>query len=91
LYRPEGSEKTYALTPFGEFFLNFLLENEERLTNAISQLESEEDHVQELVDEANDKMDKVDIPVSDKEWDRKIHSKKWDEAWCEIEKTLKEE
>jgi len=77
LYRPEESEKTYALTPFGEFFLNFLLENEE-------------DHVQEVVDEARNKMDKADIPVSDKEWDRKIHSKKWNGAWEEIGKTLKE-
>lgn len=91
LYRPEESEKTYALTPFGEFFLNFLLENEERLTDAISQLESEEDHVQEVVDEARNKVDKADIPVSNKEWDRKIHSKKWNGAWEEIEKTLKEE
>jgi DNA-binding MarR family transcriptional regulator len=90
LYRPEKSEKTYALTPFGEFFLDFLLRNERRLTEAISQLESEEDNVRNVVNEARNKVNKADVPVSDKDWDRKIHSKKWEEAWNETEQILEE-
>jgi len=91
LYRPEDSSKTYDLTPFGDFFVNFLLENEETLVSAINQLEVEEEKVQQAVDEVRSQVDEADVPVSDKDWSRKIHSKKWGQAWEEIEKILEED
>lgn len=91
LYRPENSEKTYDLTPFGNFFVEFLLQNEETLIGAIDQLQGEEKKVEEAVDEVRSQVDKEDVPVSEKDWERKIHSKKWKQAWNDIEEILGQE
>ncbi|MFB1064802.1 winged helix-turn-helix domain-containing protein [Natrinema sp. H-ect4] len=90
LYRPEDSSKTYDLTPFGEFFVEFLLENEEILVDAVDELRVEEGKVQEAVDKVRSQVDDEDVPVSEKDWERKIHSKKWEQAWDEIEEILEE-
>ncbi|WP_058826380.1 winged helix-turn-helix domain-containing protein [Haloferax sp. Q22] len=88
LYRPEDSGKTYDLTPFGTFFVEFLLENEETFVDAVDELRVEEEKVQEAVDEVRSQVDDEDVPVSEKDWERKIHSKKWEQAWDEIEDIL---
>lgn len=90
LYRPEDSGKTYDLTPFGTFFVEFLLEDEETLIDAIDELNLEEEKVQQAVDEVRSQVDDEDVPVSEKDWERKIHSKKWEQAWDEIEAILEE-
>ncbi|WP_276273660.1 winged helix-turn-helix domain-containing protein [Haloarcula litorea] len=91
LYRPEESGKTYDLTPFGEFFVQFLLENEETLVDAIDHLKMEKEKVQEAVDEVRSQVDEADVPVSEKDWERKVHSKKWQQAWDGIEEILEDE
>lgn len=88
LYRPEESSKTYDLTPFGNFFVKFLLENEETLIGAIEELRGEEEKVEEAVDRVRSQLDDEDVPVSEKDWERKIHSKKWNHAWDEINSIL---
>jgi predicted ArsR family transcriptional regulator len=90
LFRPEESGKTYDLTPFGTFFVEFLLENEETLVDAIDQLEVEKEKVEKAVDEVRSQVDEEDVPVSEKDWERKIHSKKWQQAWDEIEEILED-
>ena len=91
LYRPEDSGMTYDLTPFGVFFVEFVLENEDRLIEAIAQLEAEESKVEETVDRVRSQVDDEDVPVSEKDWSRKIHSNKWSEAWDEVEQILEED
>lgn len=88
LYRPEDSGKTYDLTPFGVFFVEFLLQNEETLVDAVDELRVEEQKVEEAVDEVRSQVDDEDVPVSEKDWERKIHSKKWSQAWDDIEEIL---
>jgi predicted DNA-binding protein YlxM (UPF0122 family) len=88
LFRPEESGKTYDLTPLGTFFVEFLLENEETLVDAIDQLKVEKEKVEMAVDEVRSQVDEEDVPVSEKDWERKIHSKKWQQAWDEIEEIL---
>jgi len=91
LYRPEDSGKTYDLTPFGVFFVEFLLSNENTFSDAVGQLKSEEMKVEKAVREVRDKVDEADVPVSEKDWERKIHSKKWEQAWNDIEEILEED
>jgi predicted ArsR family transcriptional regulator len=91
LYRPEDSGKTYDLTPFGEFFVKFLLGNEQKLIDAIVELRSEEHKVEEAVQEVRSQVDDEDVPVTEKDWERKIHSKKWSQAWEDIEELLQDE
>lgn len=90
LYRPEDSGKTYDLTPFGNFFVKFLLENEETFVDAIDELQEEEEKVEDAVDKVRSQVDNEDVPVSEKDWERKIHSKKWIQAWDEVEEILDE-
>lgn len=90
LYRPEDSGKTYDLTPFGNFFVEFLLENEETFVDAIDELQEEEEKVEDAVDKVRSQVDNEDVPVSEKDWERKIHSKKWIQAWDEVEEILDE-
>lgn len=91
LFRPEDSGKTYDLTPFGNFFVNFLLENEETLVDAIDKLQVEKEKVEKAVDEVRSQVDEEDVPVSEKDWERKIHSKKWQQAWDDIEEILEDD
>lgn len=90
LYRPEDSSKTYDLTPFGAFFVEFLLSNEDILVGAISQLQDEEEMVEAAVDNVRSEIDEEDVPVSEKDWERKIHTKKWGQAWDEVEAILEQ-
>ena len=91
LFRPEESGKTYELTPFGEFFVEFLLQNEGTLVDAIEELQVEKEKVEKAVDEVRSQVDEEDVPVSEKDWERKIHSKKWEQAWEEIEEILEDD
>jgi len=91
LYRPEESGKTYDLTPFGTFFVEFLLENEETLVYAIDQLSVNEEKVEEAVGEVRTQVEESEVDFSEKDWERKIHSKKWQQAWDEIEKILEQD
>lgn len=91
LYRPEESGKTYDLTPFGSFFVEFLLENEVTFVDAIGELEMEEEKVEQAVNEVRTQVDEADVPVSEKDWERKIHSKKWRQAWDGVEDILEQD
>lgn len=91
LFRPDESGKTYDLTPFGTFFVEFLLQNEDVLVEAVQELEMEEEKVEKAVGEVRTQVNEADVDFSEKDWQRKIHSKKWQQAWDDIEEILEEE
>ncbi|WP_049937269.1 winged helix-turn-helix domain-containing protein [Haloplanus natans] len=88
LYRPEETGKTYGLTPFGLFFVEFLLQNEETLVEALGELRLEEKRVELAVEEVRNEAEEQDISLSEKEWQRKVHSRKWEQAWDDVKDSL---
>lgn len=94
-YRPANPEETYALTPLGEFFVEWLRANSEQLLEAVSIVdETEEDlsaqteSIRQQLTELSDADVDSDIDpsrvVSERELDRMVHTQKWEEANDEV-------
>lgn len=76
VYRPPNEDRTYALTPLGQFFAVFLEQFGDELLAAVTAIEEAEQ-------EARDEL--IGMPVSDDTIERAIAERKWelvqDELW----------
>lgn len=79
VYRTEGADQLYQVTPFGRFLLQFIDEHADEIVAAY-------DAVEDAEDEVRDRFDGMDL--SEDELERQVERLKWDVAADRIEDVL---
>lgn len=79
VYRTEGADQLYQITPFGRFMVQLIDEYGDGIVDAWTEVEAAEDEVRDRFDGMN---------LSDDELERQVERLKWDVAQDRIEKAL---
>lgn len=81
VYRPESSEQTYALTPFGQYLGRILMRDGAVLHTAMLQVEDAEEDAREEF---------ADVPLGEKAMEKAVAERKWDMVGDDLETELAE-
>lgn len=79
VYRTDGGDQLYKITPFGRFLVQFIAEYEDALREAFAEVERAGDEVRDRF---------ADMNLSEEEVERQVDRLKWDVAAERIEDEL---
>ena len=77
LYRPVDSDKTYALTTLGEYFIDDINENQEKIGAVLDRYQAQLNELREEEAETLERME--DAGVNTKELENKLQAEAWNE------------
>lgn len=86
VYRPADPDKTYALTPLGEFVLGIVTKHHEKVIAAMEHLDEVEDQADDI--DPEQLLELVEA-VGDRE--KAKHTWKWEQAWEDVAEPLDSE
>ena len=78
LYRPVDSDKTYALTTLGEFFLHDINENQEKVGAVLDKYQSQLNELRGEEEETLERMEEAG--VNTKELENKLQAQAWNQV-----------
>lgn len=81
VYRSEGGD--FAATPLGEYVLAVLRRSGQDIAEVLDILEEGREKVEQELEPARDVLD-------ESEWERKLHTRKWEQVKDELEESLEE-
>jgi len=78
LYRPVDSDKTYALTTLGEYFIDDINENQEKIESVLNRFQTRLNELREEEEETLERMEEAG--VNTKELENKLQAQAWNEV-----------
>lgn len=91
IYRPEEESKTYELTPLGEYFITRISLDHENIPRVFEIIKETEERLDKETEEKKVKAKEMEIPIDEKQLNRRLHTQKWKMNWEDIKDVLSEE